>query len=213
MKFKAVLFDFDGVIADTMDDNYSAWQKAFMHYNTQITKKEYFLLEGLPVLEVAKTLSQRHGLENVDFQKIKELKGKYYAAEHSFRLYPEIPGILEDLRNKDLRTALVSASTRERLELTLKPDFLRAFESVVSGDDTRLGKPSPAPYLKAMTDLNVNALDCVVVENAPLGITAAKSAGAYCVALTTTLERRFLREADRIFTNHKQLKTYLGFKI
>lgn len=213
MKFKAVLFDFDGVIADTMEDNYLAWHRAFKHYNVEISKQEYFLLEGLPVLEVARTLSGKHGLENADFHELAGLKGKYYRENHSFRFYPEVQGILENLRSRDLLTAIVSASTMERLKHTLAPQFLRAFDSVVSGDDTPVGKPNPAPYLKAIRDLNLKPPECVVVENAPLGITAAKKAGAYCVALTTTLERKYLQEADKILENHKQLAHYFAFKI
>ena len=70
---KAVIFDFDGVIGDTMNDHFKAWKKAMADYNIKITKKEYFELEGLDMFSVASKLSEGVLGQEVVFKKIKSL--------------------------------------------------------------------------------------------------------------------------------------------
>jgi len=67
---------------------------------------------------------------------------------------------------------------------------------VITGDDVSKGKPDPEAYLKAANELNVVSSECLVIENAPLGIEAAKRAEMRVVALTTTLDREVLSGAD-----------------
>jgi len=205
--FKVVLFDFDGVIADTMEDNFNAWKKAYMDFGVQITKEDYFPLEGMRVIDVAKTLSQKYSLET-NPQEIFELKKRYYLENNSFCFYEGVEKLIKDLRDSGKRLAIVTASPKSRLNKTVPDIFLEKFEAIVSGDDYENGKPNPEPYLKAMEKLNVFPEECLVVENAPLGIKSAKKAGAYCIALTTTLDKGYLSEADVIFNNHKELDNF-----
>ena len=79
------------------------------------------------------------------------------------------------------------------------PDRIRGlFDCVVAGDDLKNGKPAPDPYLAAAKILRVDPSRCVVVENAPLGVESAKRAGMFCIALTTSLPKTFLKRADVI---------------
>ena len=82
---------------------------------------------------------------------------------------------------------------------------LNKFDVIISGDDTEKGKPNPEPYLAAMQKLNILPIESLVIENAPLGIQSAKTAGAYCIAITTTLGREYLKEADEVVKNHREL--------
>ncbi len=66
---------------------------------------------------------------------------------------------------------------------------MNLFDAVVTGDDVINGKPNPELYLKASRKLNVSSDKCIVVENAPLGIDATLSAGMFCIAVSTTLEK------------------------
>jgi beta-phosphoglucomutase len=70
------------------------------------------------------------------------------------------------------------------------------FDYAVTGDHVKRGKPHPDPYLKAAKGLGLRPRECIVVENAPLGIESAKRAGMFCVALTTSLPREYLKRAD-----------------
>ena len=84
---------------------------------------------------------------------------------------------------------------------TVPDGFLEKFDALVTGEDTRHGKPSPEPYLKAVEKLNLRPEDCLAVENAPLGIESAKKAGLYCAAVCSTLDRSYLTAADEIFAS------------
>lgn len=202
---KAVLFDFDGVLADTMEDNFRAWQKAFLKYEVQIKREDYFPLEGTILPEVVKTIGKKYQVKEEFHKEIIKLKNKFYLEDHILSFYPEVPSLIDHLKERDMLLAIVSASPREKLEKTVDATFLAKFNTIVSGDDCRIGKPNPEPYIIAMRRLNVNPNNAIVIENAPLGIQSAKSSRAYCIALTTTLNERYLKEADKVLNNHKEL--------
>ena len=201
---KAVLFDFDGVLADTMQDNFQAWKKAFADFGIEIKQDDYFPLEGMKLINVAKTISIQYNI-NPNPEEIVKLKSKYYLEDHSFSFYPEVPELINFLKERGKLLAIVSASPREKIERTVPKDFLDKFDVVISGEDTKKGKPNPEPYSTGMKKLNVKPEESLVVENAPLGIKSAKSAGAYCVAITTTLGEEYLRESDKVTNSHREL--------
>lgn len=203
--FKAVIFDFDGVIADTMEDNFLAWKKAFLDFKIEIIPKDYYPLEGMKLILVAASIGKKYGLGDINAKKIVELKNEYYLKNHKFKFYPGIVGLINLLKSRKIKIAIVSASPRDKLTKTVPEEFLKKFDSIVSGDDTVHGKPNPEPYLKAIDSLAIPPKMCVVVENAPLGISSAKSAGAYCIAIKTTLDEHSLSKADIIVKNHDEL--------
>lgn len=208
--FKAVLFDFDGVLGDTIDDLCSTWQKAFRDYGIEIKLEDYPPLEGMKMVEIARRIGRKYGRELSDEEcfGIKKLKDRYYLQDHKFSFYPGVPELIDRVKAK-AKLAIVSASPREKLERTVPKEFLQKFDVIISGEDTTEGKPSPQPYLTAIQKLNLEPEDCVVVENAPLGIQSAKAAGIYCIAITTTLSRESLIQADEIVRNHKGLQSLL----
>jgi beta-phosphoglucomutase-like phosphatase (HAD superfamily) len=87
--------------------------------------------------------------------------------------------------------------------------FPGIFDVIIDGDDTHESKPSPVPYLNAVEKLGVPKEHCLVVENAPMGIRSAKSAGLRCLAIPTYLDRKFLEEADIIVESHRELGEYI----
>jgi len=207
-KIDAVLFDFDGTLADTMQDLFWAWKRAFEYFGIEIKKEDYFPLEGMKVSEIAKTISKKYNLFT-DSLKILELKEKYYLEKYSFSLYPGVLDLISSLKDRKIKIAIVSASPLRKLIKTVPEEFLSKFDVIISGDDTKEGKPNPEPYLMAMKKLNVLPSECLVIENSPLGIKSAKSAGAYCIAVTTTLEKEFLQGADKIIPDIKNLEGIL----
>ena len=97
--------------------------------------------------------------------------------------------------------AIVSAANYARLSKTLDPSILNEFNTVITGDKIDRGKPFPDPYLMAAKELGLEPSECLVVENAPVGIEAAKNAGMYCIAITSTLDKKYLSKADKIIGN------------
>ena len=87
--------------------------------------------------------------------------------------------------------------------------MLARFEAVVTGDSVTRGKPDPEPYLEAMAALRIDPDQGIAIENAPYGITSARAAGLFCVAISTSLPESYLHEADRIVTDHEALRTFL----
>jgi len=205
---KAILFDFDGVLADTLGDIFSSWEQAFLNEGLQITKEDYFPFEGMKVIKIAKNIAKKYDVKK-DPKKILDFKNRYYLKNHSFRLYRGVEKIINEIKNKNLLIAIVSASPKEKLEKTVPKKFLEKFDTLISGDYLELGKPSPDPYLTAAKELKVLPNECLVVENAPLGIKSAKSAGMYCIAIKSTLDEKYLKEADEIIPNFIELKTVL----
>ena len=79
------------------------------------------------------------------------------------------------------------------------------FEIIITGSDVKKGKPNPEPYLKAIDKLGCKTDNIIVIENAPLGIKSAKKSKLQTFALTTTLDKKYLAEADKIFSSHEKL--------
>ncbi len=209
MRYKKILFDFDGTLADTMDDNFLAWQRAFERYEVRIERGDYFHLEGLKLLKVAEVIGKKYSLPSEHYPRIVELKNKFYLENNSFRFYEGVNEMIEKLYDGGTQLALVTASPRSKLEKTVPKEFLSKFKCVVSGDDCERGKPYPDPYLKAIRQLGEKPENCIGVENAPLGVESVKSAGVYCIAITTTLDESYFAHADKIVRNHSQLSLEL----
>lgn len=205
MKPEAVIFDFDGVIADTMHDNFRAWHKVFLEYGVEISSLDYFLLEGMGRYEIAGFFTEQHRLDKGLEEELVRKKEAYYKLDNHFRIYSQVPSILDFLKKRDLKIGLVTGASRDRIETTLAGDLRRYFDIIITSDEVTNGKPHPEPYMKALNKLQVSAENTIVVENAKLGIRSAKGAGCTCLAVETTLGKEYLTEADQIFSNHQDI--------
>ena len=132
--------------------------------------------------------------EALEFDRIKPFEG--------------IPDCLDELK-QHFKLAVVSGSNRKTVEKVVDKFFPGYFEVIINGSDLERGKPDPDPYLKALEMLDLTRNECIVVENAPLGITAAKRAGLYCVAVASMLEPEKVQHADLVLEDHTALLDYL----
>lgn len=211
---KAFLFDFDGVIGNTMNDNYEAWKFALSQFQTDIKKEDYFELEGLKASDVA---SRYLSIKNIDtsdnIQAVVKMKEQYYLEKNSFSVYPNVENILSVLKENNILLGIVTGASRERLSnKKMNFSFEKYFNVVVTSDDYSKGKPSSEPYLLGVSKLNVSVEDCIVVENAPLGIESAKGAGIYTVAVCSTLPSFKLASADLILDNIGELEELVQWR-
>ena len=206
---QAVLFDMDGVILDSMPWHVKAWQEAFREFGLVVPEEALYLHEGAIEAETSRKIFEDQGVSPSEelfravLKRQRELFRKKY--QRFVRPFPEVPDLLSDLRKEGHRLALVTSSHQEILEAILPESLKRLFHFILTGDLVRRRKPHPEPYLKAQEALGVSPKESVVVENAPAGIKAAKAAGLFCVALTTTLPEKHLREADLILPSHREL--------
>lgn len=193
-----ILFDFDGVMVNSMPFHVDAWLKAGKKFEIEIDPQDVYFNEGVRCAEFATGLFERLGLANNNGQvdALVGLKKATYQKITKGELYHDARPLLSKIRNSGYKTGLVTGSSRMDIKKILKPEDFANFDVVVTGDDVKKGKPNPEGYLKAASALGVEPSNCLVVENAPLGIKAAKAAGMQVIALSTTLESGYLQEAD-----------------
>ena len=212
MKFrKAVLFDYDGVLADTMQDMYAAWSFALNVYKkVKVSKTFFFLLEGMPAQKMSEKLIKEYNIDKGVINDIIKQKDDYYSKNNKFKINDKTIRIVNYLKQRGVFTAIVSGAPRRRIYKMISPSILSKFHTVVTSDDVRRGKPEPEPFLKAVKKLKVRKQDTIVIENAPLGVESAKKAGIYCIAVESTLQKKYLLKADKIFKDFDDL--YIYFK-
>ena len=188
-----------------MEENFKAWQAATSEYELTIKREDYFPLEGMPPKDVVLYLFQHYDRQIPDVEKVAKLKDEYYLNAHQFKLYPGVDVLIDDLVECKTPIGIVTGAHKNRLLKTVPQAFLSKFDTIVTGDMTTKGKPSVDPYLMGSASLGIPPEQCIVVENAPLGIQAAKAANAYCIAICSTLKSSFLQEADEIIKSFDQL--------
>lgn len=209
-QIKAVIFDMDGVITNTMPYHYRVWKTLFHSEGLPVSKYEIYSREGqkglVSVLEIfsryGKTITRARAEEllarkEVLFKKI--ARKRFISGARTF---------IKKCSRQGFRLALVTGTSRDEVGRVLPADLLGRFEVVVTGNDVRNGKPHPEPYLKALKALKIRKEEAVVLENAPFGISSAKSAGIVCFALRTSLPASYLKNADRSFEGYPQLDRY-----
>ena len=207
---KAVIFDMDGVLVDSMPYHAEAWKQAFSTVGIHIDRRDIYELEGSNHRQIVEIIFRRFNRTPAE-KDIQELNRRKIAIfnriEHS-KPFDGIKELLASLKQK-YKLAVVSGSNRETVQDLINRFFPNTFDVIIDGDDSGESKPSPEPYLKAVEKLGIAAEHCVVVENAPLGIRAAKSAGLRCIAIPTYLEKEKLKESDVIAESHRELGKYL----
>jgi beta-phosphoglucomutase len=214
--YRAALFDMDGVITDTMPLHYESWKRAFEPYSVNVYQMDVYLREGMTSETMGRAIARDKGKELPDeaMKKIVEDKTRIFEqlVDERAKAYDGVPETLRMLHNNGLKLALVTGSRRSSVDAVLKKVKLEgAFDVIVGAEDVEKGKPGPEPYLAAMKKLDMPALVCVVVENAPLGVESAKAAKAgYVIAVTTTLDESYLQEADDIASSFSDLEQCLA---
>jgi beta-phosphoglucomutase len=204
-RFKAVLFDFDGVIGKTMEDSCRAWGHACTEFDLTFDPEEFYLCEGMKSIEYAGCLVKRHGRDTAEAHKLVARKNEIYSANNQFSFYVGIESLVERLRNDGIKVGVVSGGSRQRLLSGRSGYLLKRCDAVITGDELQQGKPSPEGYMRAAQQLKVSPAECLVIENAPLGIESAKNAGMTCIGVCSTLSSYHLSKADEVVTDHAEL--------
>ena len=204
---EAVLFDLDGVIVDTLHYHYLAWKHMFEKYGGTVREHTVLLHEGRSSREILPILMEESAV-NIPEEKwdaFIETKRAYYRSIVKVRHYPDAFFVIDALKKRGYKVALVTACALENMRHSISESRQRHFDFIITGDEVPRAKPFPDPYLTAASQLGLEAAQCLVVENAPLGIEAAKNAGMYCVAIETTLGKEYLSSADTILMNLRDL--------
>jgi beta-phosphoglucomutase len=211
-QIRAVLFDCDGVLVDSRETYRRAYEMVLGEAGASVTPREIYLREGQPTAQLLAALLTRCGITitDADILEMVERRRNYDTALGGREFFPEICDLLVQLRRLAYKVVMVTGSSRRSIDMLLTPERKRWFDLVITADDVRRPKPDPQPFTLAAGRLGVAPGDCLVVENAPFGIRAAREAGCRTIGICTTLEAADLEGADWIVQDHQELVTLLG---
>ena len=201
----------DGVVIDSMVYHYKAWSSVLKNLGINISKTELYKREGEKGYNTIRYFAGKYNtrLSGEELEKILKEKEKIFKKISRPELFPGISEILDFLKNQKLPLGLVTGTSYDEVLKILPEDIFKKFDIKVTGDMLKKGKPDPEAYLLASEMLNIKPDKCLVIENAPYGITSAKNAGMTCIAICTSLEEYHLAAADKIILTFKELKDFL----
>ena len=205
---QAIVFDFDGVIADSEPLHLRAFQQTLEEEGVELTSRDYFSRYlGFDDVELFRTFAQDRGLNKNDAQ-ISALVGRKGIKLQELMRDGHVlfPGAAEFIRSAaaEVPIAIASGALRhEILEITEAADLRHLFAAIVAAGDTPRSKPSPAPYILAFERLRdvhpqLEAQRCVAIEDSRWGLESAKGAGLRCVGVTTSYPREELQDAELV---------------
>ncbi|HEY4499273.1 MAG TPA: HAD family phosphatase [Candidatus Paceibacterota bacterium] len=179
---KAILFDLDGVLVNMPDGHYEALNRALSLFGTSIEREEHYrLFNGLPTRKKIEVLEKqgrlpsglREFINEVKQKNTKEIIPKYCPPDYSKII------LLKQLKEKNYKLACCSNSIKETLHMMLRSaNLFEFFDFIIGNDEVKNPKPHPEIFLKTFKALNVKPHECIIVEDAPHGIAAAKASGA-----------------------------------
>jgi len=203
---KAIIFDMDDVILNSKRFDYPAWKRFFSDFGLNLTLETYKSFLGMKNAEIIK----KHVplIKENDVLSLQDKKELYFIE----LLKAEGASMTEGLTNfldavKD-RYLLAIATSAPQIKVNEILKYLRLekyFKIIITADQVSKGKPNPELFLKAAENLKINPRDCVVIEDAPNGVKAAKEGGMKCVAITTTHKREELKDADIIINRFSEI--------
>lgn len=210
---KAVLFDMDGVLFDSMPYHAASWHAVMERHGLHLSREEAYLHEGRTGSSTINIVYQRQFGRDAD----PALVEKIYAEKSAeFSTHPEPERmlgaweLLQKLRADGIVPVLVTGSGQHSLFDRLAHCFPGMFdkERMVTAFDVKYGKPHPEPYLMGLEKAGVAPNEAIVVENAPIGVQAGKAAGIFTVAVNTgPLDGQVLLDAgaDLLFPSMQAL--------
>ena len=213
IQLKAVLFDMDGVLFNSMPYHADAWHKVMERHGLHLSREEACMHEGRTGASTINIVYQRQYGKDATPEMIESIYAEK-SAEFSTHPEPErMPGaweVLQKVKAAGLIPVLVTGSGQHSLLNRLAHNFPGMFQRdhMVTAFDVKYGKPHPEPYLMGLEKAGVQANEAIVVENAPIGVQAGTAAGIFTVAVNTgPLDRQVLLDAgaDLLFPSMQAL--------
>ena len=213
-KLDAVVFDFDGLLADSEPLQIRAWQEFLAGYDSRLSDSLINEMFGLRVRDSAKVVQERLGLP-LSPEEVMHGRDEIFLQLVATEL-PLMTGARELVgwlqAETSLRLALATSGHRRYISAALSVVNLQdAFEFIVTGDDVENGKPHPEIYLAAANGLSVDPSRCLALEDAPHGVRSAKSAGMACLAVPNEMTESIpgLDEADAIVEDLHAVRAWI----
>jgi beta-phosphoglucomutase family hydrolase len=199
-ELEAVIWDMDGVIADTGPYHLMAWQEVFQKRGLEYSDEDFRRNFGKRNDTIIRIVAG-DSISPAEVDAIAAEKEAVFRQKAAQKVKP-LPGAIElikSLREYGVKVALASSAPIENIQLVTRDLGINDwFDVIVWGREVSEGKPSPQGFLLAARRLGVEPGNCVVIEDSVAGVTAAKRAGMKCLAVTNTRSRRSLMEADLV---------------
>jgi len=224
---RMIVFDFDGVIADTEKAHFEMFRQSLLDEGIKLTWPEYCekylgYSDHECFKQVLADKGRQYGSETVEriFQRKKANFARFI--ERNSLIIPGVRRLLEELRSENIICSICSGALTEEIEFILNKERLRDFFTfIVSADDVSRSKPDPEGYRLCLDRINatdggrmrVLAGQCVVIEDSIWGIRAAHAADMRCLAVETSYPVEKLREAEMVVNNLTQIDTAMLRKI
>ena len=187
---KAVLFDMDGVLYDSMPHHAIAWQESMKRFGIDMTEADAYATEGARGIDTIRQIATRQGKE----VSLEEAQRMYDEKSRIFHEMPDAPifdgvfDMMEKIKRAGMTVNVVTGSGQRPLIRRLLNDFSRYLDEnhITTAYDVKRGKPYPDPYLMGLQKAgNLKPFEGIVVENAPLGVRSGVSAGIFTVAINS----------------------------
>lgn len=197
---KALIFDFDGIIIDSESPELLAWQEVFAAYGRELDLGVWADLVGRPRNHFdLYSYFQEQIDPSADIAALRrEWRARVIALTEQQPVLPGVHDYLRGARAMGLKIGVASSSSAHHVLGHLQRlDLLHYFQATKCFEDTQAHKPEPAPYQAVLDELGVGADEAVAFEDSPNGVTAARAAGIFCVAVPNPVTRRLsLDHAD-----------------
>lgn len=212
-KLKAVLFDMDGVLFNSMPYHAEAWHQVMKSHGLTLSREEAYMHEGRTGAGTINIVFQREMGRDASLEEIDSIYKEKSILFNSYTEAERMPGaweLLQQVKADGLVPMVVTGSGQLSLLEHLEHNFPGMFqkELMVTAFDVKYGKPNPEPYLMALQKGGLKADEAVVVENAPLGVEAGHKAGIFTIAVNTgPLDGQVLLDAgaDLLFPSMQAL--------
>ena len=203
----ALIFDVDGVVADTEAVNARASVMMFSElYGVQVRAEDFRPFVGTGDERYVEGVAERYGVRIDTEAAVRRRKDNFFKILAD-RPLPAMEGVMELVSaaraDPQVRLAIATSGNKDKQFPVITGTGLRLewFDVVITGDDVTRKKPDPQIYLVAAERLGLEPRSCVVFEDAPAGVAAAKTAGMACVAVTSSVDAPQLQEADVVVEN------------
>jgi beta-phosphoglucomutase len=202
----------DGVLVDSMPYHFIAWFEALQPLGIRVSAFEVYEREGESWEKSLRDFISQGGLKPTPglMRKVFLRRRRIFRKYFKRTIFSGAPECLGALKKMGLMLGIVTGTPMPQLKRILPGKMRSCFDTIVTGDLVEKGKPHPEPFLKAAKRLGLRPSQCLVIENAPLGIKSAKAAGMHCLAVTTSLPKAYLTEADAVVSSLKDVVEVLG---
>lgn len=188
---KAVLFDMDGVLYNSMPNHAVAWQESMKQFGIQMTSADAYATEGARGIDTIRMMVKKQKEKDISLeeaQKMYDVKTAIFHSMPTAEIFPGVKEIMQKITKAGLQVGVVTGSGQRPLIMRLLNDFGEFLDEdhIVTAYDVKRGKPNPDPYLMGLQKAgNLQPWECIVVENAPLGVSAGVAAHIFTVAINS----------------------------